>query len=148
VCVFRVYCPYAAVGYDRHYSRGPVLFTQAVSKPAFARDSLGWEEGSCLTLTSSSPVYIRGLGDLAVFQTSSNDYLDLGKTLWRKPRSDYRKLVLKQGPLLPSHCQLSALSHRAARSLQPRRLPCADSGRRPLLRSIPPHQFVVNGRPG
>ena len=38
VCVFRVYRPYADLGYHRHYPRGPVLFTQAVSKPAFARE--------------------------------------------------------------------------------------------------------------
>jgi hypothetical protein len=47
----------------------------------------------------------------------------------------------------PSHCRLPALqSHRAARFLQPRRPPRADSGRWPLPRSVPPHQFGVKRR--
>ena len=36
----------------------------------------------------------------------------------------------------------------AARFLQPRRPPRADSGRCPLLHSIPPHQFGVERRLG
>jgi hypothetical protein len=36
---------------------------------------------------------------------------------------------------------------RAARSLQPRRLPRVDCGRRPLLRVVPLHQLRVKRRP-
>jgi hypothetical protein len=47
----------------------------------------------------------------------------------------------------PSHCRLPGLFHRPARCLQPQRPPCANSGPRPLLPSVPPHQFPGERRP-
>jgi hypothetical protein len=49
---------------------------------------------------------------------------------------------------LSCYSLLTLLCHRVTRSLQPRRPLRADPRGGPLLRSIPPYQFGVEGRPG